>query len=188
MLKITSETIDGQTFTLIGSEKDKRYLDIPADDARKIEEFYSQHPALNPPITPREFLFGLSNRMYTEWCMSDARDKWHRHNKYHGEAFIDFIRNETHYEIVRRGRTWNAETQCFFGLYTSTYDVIRGDVLQGFVRHAKDFFEKNEENWKKFLASDKGEEYLRKNKTDEKKRWEYLPPNDSRNLRASLAQ
>ncbi|MEN9626606.1 MAG: hypothetical protein RL557_934 [archaeon] len=153
MVAILSELFGGRMRTKVGFPPNGwKYCDIPRDDAINMNLVYSRRLSVNRHITPRDFLINVSERLQIEWSLNEGRNK--QSSDYRGEGFTDFIRDETHYELERAGYTWHTEAGCFRRLTADTYTLTRKSVLAGFVRHAVEFFEKNDAAWEKFLSTD----------------------------------
>ena len=111
-------------------------INIPNCDVLRLAEIYERIPHEKLNLSAEEFVADLSHRFYEEWCLeNEFREKTQpgykpkKHYDYKGEEFLDFIRDETHYEIKRRGLVWQH-------ISSGDYEYIRTQVLTGLVKKA----------------------------------------------------
>lgn len=163
------EIYQGQT--LIKTNEGNKYSYISVKDFNLLMDFYDvlRHPKLGN--SNWRFVLNIDSRIYTEWCMSDS---FKIHYYYQGEGFLDFIGDETHFELVRRGNQWNDEEKRFENLnHKDQYDEARKRVLGGLTLRAIELFS----DWKKNCPSSRKEE------RDGKTVYVY---DDQRNIRLDL--
>lgn len=130
------------------------------EDAESIMKIYSESQNKVKGLDALNFASKCGFRVYTEWCMNTG---WLKHVGYKSDAFDKFIREETHYELERRGHKFNGSA--FEGLDDSEYKHVRKQVLVGLVSRAIELFSEWDEVCHTMPKHDE----------------------DKRNLRASLA-
>ncbi len=121
--------------TLIKTDKGNRYSDIPEKDFDLLMDFYDflPHPKLQNKNW--DFVLKLDSRVYAEWCMSNPSKN---HLFYQGEGFLSFVRDETHFELVRKSYQWNNEN--FENLDQDRYDKARKRILGGLTLRGIELF------------------------------------------------
>lgn len=111
---------------------------IPEEDAKRLAQIYERAPHEGLKLSPENFILELSYRFYTEWCMNTPGNS---HKDYAGEGFVIFAKNETHYELERRGFSWNKDEKIFrdslgHALSNKDYEYVKERVLEAIVKRA----------------------------------------------------
>ncbi len=159
--ELVLESVGGNPFSMTGNSGPKRtsvltdqgarYFHLPVDDFRTLYELYKSlipFPAQESK-TPIQFVFNVDWRTYTEWCMDangglkkDAEGRYcvNYCYDYEGQGLTDFVRNETHLELVRKGFQWNKEENRFNGLNQEQYQDAKRRVMGAVVLRAANLF------------------------------------------------
>ena len=134
---------------------------VLTEDERAIMDFYRSLPEKLNSFSghkdpSQSFAFKVNSRLFTEWCC-DPENGGEVSKNYRvrtwwfvgEEVFGEYIAQETHHELLRRGHHWDAERNCFVGDISPYYKETRARVLEAFTRRAFDFFKQCETtgNW-----------------------------------------
>jgi len=123
--------------TVVKTSEGDRVIFLPAEDARTLMEIYTQTPHEELSLTPDNFLDNISCRVYAEWCMS-PESAGKSPNDYQGEGFTNFIRDETHHQLIRLGFITNVDNKGNFttlsGFEKDDYQNVRDNILKGLVK------------------------------------------------------
>lgn len=123
--------------TLIKTDEGERYSTIPEKDFDLLMDFYDLLPHPKLQNKDWDFVLRLGSRFYTEWCMSNRSES---HYCYQGEGFLSFVRDETHFELVKKGYQWDEKEKNFENLSEEQYGKIRERVLGGLTLRAIELF------------------------------------------------
>jgi len=134
--------------TELDTSEGKRYTPIPKPDVDEFSRLYDALPHQNLPNPRRILALDIGSRLYTETCLEDIfREKtdptYKRiHHEYSRttETYEQFVKNETHLELVRRGCQWDETSKQFLGLSTEQYKQTRDKVLAGLALRAIELF------------------------------------------------
>ena len=111
-------------------------------DVEKLRTFYEEIPHIGLNLSNEDFVKAIGQRIYIEWHL-DSKNKniadQYCDYHYRGIGFSQFITDETHYVLGRKGFKWYAN-ESGGGLTLREYKVLRDSVLKGLVRCAIDFF------------------------------------------------
>lgn len=159
--------------TLIKTDEGKRYSHFQEKDFELLMDFYDS--LLHPNLKSKNwnFVLNLDSRFYTEWSMSNRSKS---HYCYGGEEFLSFVRDETHFELIRKGYQWNGKEKNFDNLNEEQYDKIRERVLGGLTLRGIELFS----DWNGD-SMPRG----RRVETEDKSRWDCVY-DDQRNIRTDL--
>jgi len=171
---LSEKTVERYTFTVIETKSGSSSYYLSIKDVDALIDLYDSlpHERLLKPCW--DFISNIDFRARAEWCMTT---NWRKHNNYQGEGFNDFIRKETHSELVRQGYQWNETHKRFENLDDQQYQHTRQRVLGGLAVKAIDLF--SDWNARPYPPSrqEKGQEGA----------WSTTVYDDKRNLRGSLA-
>ncbi len=173
MVKPRLETLKG-TFnrpTLVITDEGNRCSNIPEKDFDLLMDFYDSlsHPKLKNPNW--YFVLDIDSRIYAEWCMGNRNISPYN---YQGEGFFDFFRDETHFELIRKGYQWNEKYKSFESLDEKRYNEVRKRILGGLTLRAIELFS----DWDGNISPQS-----RMGEVEGIKNWVY---DDKRNIRTSL--
>jgi hypothetical protein len=158
--------------TVIETKDGERYSGIPIKDFDTLMDLYDSLPHPGLQNINWQFVIDINWRIYTEECISNSNSVC---RNFDAKAFKDFVTNEIHFELVRKGCLWNEKDKKFENLSDEQYQQTRQRIFGGLVLKAIELFS----GW-----DGKTHPVIRTRKNSEN-RTEYFY-DDKRNLRGSL--